>query len=80
MKSGKLIGDNHPNKSKISAKLPILDDKENRSCNFYGYDVENLMKETSELRKIITKRGTLEILIPLCCFAALLTLLYPVIF
>ncbi|MBA2267718.1 MAG: helix-turn-helix transcriptional regulator [Nitrosopumilus sp.] len=25
------------------------------------------MKETSELRKIITKRGTLEILIPLCC-------------
>jgi len=25
------------------------------------------MKETSELRNIITKRGTLEILIPLCC-------------
>lgn len=25
------------------------------------------MKETSDLRKIITKRGTLEILIPLCC-------------
>ena len=48
-----------------SGKLPIL--KENNSCNFYGYDVENLMKETSELRKIITKRGTLEILIPLCC-------------
>jgi DNA-binding HxlR family transcriptional regulator len=48
-----------------SSKLPIL--KENNSCNFYGYDVENLMKETSELRKIITKRGTLEILIPLCC-------------
>ena len=35
--------------------------QENNSCNFYGYDVENLMKETSELRKIITKRGTLEI-------------------
>ena len=48
-----------------SGKLPIL--KENNSCNFYGYDVENLMKETSELRKVITKRGTLEILIPLCC-------------
>ncbi len=48
-----------------SSKLSIL--KENNSCNFYGYDVENLMKETSELRKIITKRGTLEILIPLCC-------------
>ena len=26
-----------------------------------------LMKETARLRKIITKRGTLEILIPLCC-------------
>ncbi|NOJ31639.1 MAG: transcriptional regulator [Candidatus Nitrosocosmicus sp.] len=25
------------------------------------------MKETSRLRNIITKRGTLEILIPLCC-------------
>ncbi|KAA2283006.1 helix-turn-helix transcriptional regulator [Candidatus Nitrosocosmicus sp. SS] len=25
------------------------------------------MKETSQLRSIITKRGTLEILIPLCC-------------
>jgi len=25
------------------------------------------MKETSELRNIVTKRGTLEILIPLCC-------------
>ena len=25
------------------------------------------MQETFELRKIITKRGTLEILIPLCC-------------
>jgi len=67
VKSGKLIEENYQNKRKISAKLPILDDKENSLCNFYGYDVENLMKETSELRKIITKRGTLEILIPLCC-------------
>jgi DNA-binding HxlR family transcriptional regulator len=25
------------------------------------------MKDTAKLRKIITKRGTLEILIPLCC-------------
>jgi DNA-binding HxlR family transcriptional regulator len=25
------------------------------------------MKETSQLRNIITKRGTLEIFIPLCC-------------
>ena len=54
MKSRKLKGDNHPNKAMKSTKLPILED-ENNSCNFYGYDVENLMKETSELRKIITK-------------------------
>jgi len=32
-----------------------------------GYDVDSLMAETAKLRKIITKRGTLEILIPLCC-------------
>jgi DNA-binding HxlR family transcriptional regulator len=25
------------------------------------------MSETAKLRKLITKRGTLEILIPLCC-------------
>ena len=25
------------------------------------------MKETARLRKLVTKRGTLEILIPLCC-------------
>jgi DNA-binding HxlR family transcriptional regulator len=49
-----------------SSKLPILEDN-NNPCNFYGYDIESLMKETSRLRNIITKRGTLEILIPLCC-------------
>ena len=65
MKSGKLKGNRHDMTALKSSKLPIL--KENNSCNFYGYDVESLMKETSELRKIITKRGTLEILIPLCC-------------
>ena len=43
--------------------LPIVTD----SCNFEGYDASSLMSETSRLRKIITKRGTLEILIPLCC-------------
>ena len=37
------------------------------SCNFDGYNASSLMSETSKLRKIITKRGTLEILIPLCC-------------
>ncbi len=65
MKSGKPEGNRHSKTTLKSSKLPIL--RENNSCNFYGYDVENLMKETSELRKIITKRGTLEILIPLCC-------------
>lgn len=49
-----------------SSRLPILED-DNNPCNFYGYDVDSLMKETSRLRSIITKRGTLEILIPLCC-------------
>ena len=36
-------------------------------CGFKGYDVDVLMKETSSLRKLITQRGTLEILLPLCC-------------
>lgn len=67
VKSEKLIGDRYPNKRKTSKKLPILDDDKNNSCNFYGYDVAILMKETSDLRKIITKRGTLEILMPLYC-------------
>ena len=43
--------------------LPVFND----SCNFEGYDAELLMKETEKLRELITKRGTLEILIPLCC-------------
>lgn len=43
--------------------LPIVRD----NCSFEGYDTSSLMSETSKLRKIITKRGTLEILIPLCC-------------
>lgn len=49
-----------------SSRLSILED-DNNPCNFHGYDVDSLMKETSHLRNIITKRGTLEILIPLCC-------------
>jgi hypothetical protein len=46
-------------------KLPVIDDLGN--CDFHGYNADTLMKETAKLRKIITKRGTLEILIPLCC-------------
>ena len=63
MKPSKL--EKEENTSNRNSRLPIL--KVNSACNFYGYDIENLMKETSTLREIVTKRGTLEILIPLCC-------------
>ena len=45
--------------------LPILN--KNMECNFEGYDASLLMSETAKLRNLITKRGALEILIPLCC-------------
>jgi DNA-binding HxlR family transcriptional regulator len=45
--------------------LPVLN--KNIECNFEGYDASLLMSETARLRSLITKRGTLEILIPLCC-------------
>lgn len=45
----------------METKLPVIQD-----C-FSGYDVSTLMAETARLRKTLTKRGTLEILIPLCC-------------
>ena len=51
-------------KKKIK-ELPVL--KENANCSFEGYDALLLMSETAKLRNLITKRGTLEILIPLCC-------------
>lgn len=44
-------------------ELPLY----NAGCNFEGYDASSLMTETSKLRNLITRRGTLEILIPLCC-------------
>ena len=44
-------------------KLPIYDN----SCNFEGYDSQKLMLQTTKLRNLITKRGTFEMLIPLCC-------------
>jgi DNA-binding HxlR family transcriptional regulator len=52
------------------AGLPIVQGKQQKQqqlCDFNGYDADILMKETAKLRKLITKRGTLEILIPLCC-------------
>jgi DNA-binding HxlR family transcriptional regulator len=36
-------------------------------CSFEGYNAAILMKETAEIRRLITKRGTIEMLIPLCC-------------
>jgi hypothetical protein len=44
-------------------KLPIYDDD---SCSFDGYDSQKLMLQTAKLRNLITKRGTFEMLIPLC--------------
>ena len=44
-------------------RLPML----NNECSFEGYDAGILMKETAKVRKLITKRGTMEMLIPLCC-------------
>ena len=44
-------------------RLPLY----NNGCSFEGYDASILMKETAKIRKLITKRGTLEMLIPLCC-------------
>jgi DNA-binding HxlR family transcriptional regulator len=68
VKSNKLIGENYsPIRGKSSKNLPVLNNDNTNACNFYGYSIERLMKETLELRDIITKRGTLEILIPLCC-------------
>ena len=52
----------------VNAKLPVLQQEDKiEACNFQGYDIDDLMNETSQLRKLITKRGTLEILMPLCC-------------
>ena len=52
-------------KKTAATKLPLIQNEQ--LCDFNGYDADILMKETAKLRKIITKKGTLEILIPLCC-------------
>ena len=44
-------------------RLPIY----GNSCNFEVYDSQKLMLQTEKLRNLITKRGTFEMLIPLCC-------------
>jgi DNA-binding HxlR family transcriptional regulator len=48
---------------KKETEAPISEDK----CEFEGYDILLLMSETEKMRKLITKRGTLEIIMPLCC-------------
>ena len=50
-------------KRQTGNKLPMY----KKEHNFEGYDPSTLMSETARLRKLITKRGTIEILIPLCC-------------
>jgi DNA-binding HxlR family transcriptional regulator len=45
-------------------KLSIYD---SNICSLNGYDSHTLMSQTAKLRSLITKRGTFEMLIPLCC-------------
>ena len=59
------IGRRHERTAGAATKLPLIQNEQ--SCDFTGYDADMLMKETAKLRKLITKKGTLEILIPLCC-------------
>jgi DNA-binding HxlR family transcriptional regulator len=55
--------------TKRTVKLPTITER-SQNCSFDGYDAMSLMAETAKLRRLITKRGTLEILIPLCCTTA----------
>jgi DNA-binding HxlR family transcriptional regulator len=59
------IGRRHQKAATARTRLPLMQNEQ--SCDFTGYDADILMKETAKLRKLITKKGTLEILIPLCC-------------
>jgi|1186.fasta_scaffold18530_2 hypothetical protein len=40
-------------------QLPIIEDS-TQLCDFRVYNADVLMKETSKLRKLITKKGTLK--------------------
>jgi DNA-binding HxlR family transcriptional regulator len=55
---------NSNNKRIMKRELPVYYEE---SYSFEGYDPASLMAETAKLRNLITKRGTLELLIPLCC-------------
>jgi hypothetical protein len=58
-------GEVQAKRTNSSTELPIIENSMQR-CDFTGYNADTLMKETSKLRKLVTKKGTLEILIPLC--------------
>ena len=53
-------------KLKNEPLLPVIQPQQ-EVCAFNGYDADTLMSRNCKIRKLITKRGTLEILIPLCC-------------
>jgi DNA-binding HxlR family transcriptional regulator len=55
-------GDKLETKGQEVNRLPMYN-----GCSFEGYNATILMKETAKIRKLITKRGTMEMLIPLCC-------------
>jgi DNA-binding HxlR family transcriptional regulator len=54
-------------KGRRGTSIDLPTNSQPQPCDFEGYDAISLMTETAKLRKLITKRGTLEILIPLCC-------------
>jgi DNA-binding HxlR family transcriptional regulator len=59
--------------SKVGVRMETKGQQINRlpmyknECSFEGYNAAILMKETAKIRNLITKRGTIEMLIPLCC-------------
>lgn len=55
------------NKGRNRREKLSVSNKEEDKCEFENYDALLLMSETAKMRKLITKRGTFEILIPLCC-------------
>jgi hypothetical protein len=48
-------------------ELPPVSKEEEDKCEFEDYYALLLMSETAKMRKLITKRGIVEILILLCC-------------
>jgi len=55
------LGDILETKGQEVIRLPMY----RNECSFEGYNSAILMKETAKIRKLITKRGTMKMLIPL---------------